>query len=78
MFEIEFQTEHFSDVLIWLMLNRGAHSVFIHPITGDEYRDHFDHAVWLGKELPLNAERLKTPTPVSVNINSQVNSNSYN
>lgn len=45
--------EVFVKVLSWFQLNHGNLLVLIHPQTGDDLKDHFDHALWLGDKLPL-------------------------
>lgn len=59
MFEAWFAPEGFEEVRQWAIQNRQGLSVMIHPITGDDYRDHAEGAQWLGEELPLNLEILK-------------------
>jgi aromatic ring-cleaving dioxygenase len=41
------------------MLNREGLSILLHPETGDAYRDHTDHAAWLGAMVPLRLETLR-------------------
>lgn len=41
-------------VLPWLALNRGELTIFTHPITGDDLRDHRDFAIWMGEVRPLD------------------------
>ncbi|KAI5964239.1 uncharacterized protein KGF55_002181 [Candida pseudojiufengensis] len=45
--------EIFVKVLSWFQLNHGNLSVLIHPQTGNDLKDHFDYALWLGDKLPL-------------------------
>jgi aromatic ring-cleaving dioxygenase len=59
MYQIAFPTELLATFLPWLMLNREGLSVLLHPETGDAYRDHTDHAAWLGAMLPLRLETLR-------------------
>eukprot|EP00178_Gracilaria_changii_P007986 TRINITY_DN24723_c0_g1_i1.p1 TRINITY_DN24723_c0_g1~~TRINITY_DN24723_c0_g1_i1.p1 ORF type:complete len:135 (+),score=7.25 TRINITY_DN24723_c0_g1_i1:311-715(+) len=54
MWEAHIVREDLPDVLPWLMVNHGHHSVLIHPHTGNHLKDHTDHAVWLGTRQPLN------------------------
>jgi len=49
----------FAMVVSWLMLNHGPHSVLVHPNTGNELRDHTEHALWLGEKVQLRTEYLK-------------------
>lgn len=57
-YQLAFTPEKFSDVVPFLMLNRGGLDVLVHPRTGDEIRDHFDYAVWLGEKAALIREPL--------------------
>jgi aromatic ring-cleaving dioxygenase len=41
------------------MLNRSVLVVLVHPLTGDDYQDHAEHALWLGEKLPLDLETLR-------------------
>lgn len=52
--QLTFGTESFAQVVPWLMLNRGTHVVFVHPLTGDDLVDHRDHALWMGAVRPLD------------------------
>ncbi|MEM9491188.1 MAG: DOPA 4,5-dioxygenase family protein [Myxococcota bacterium] len=59
MFQISFAAERFADLVPWLMLNHGALSILIHPLTGDALQEHTDQALWLGEQLPLDLDRLR-------------------
>jgi DOPA 4,5-dioxygenase len=56
--QLAFAPEQFGPVIAWLMLNRGALSVFAHAETGDALKDHTDHVLWLGASEPLNLAAL--------------------
>lgn len=43
----------------WLALNRGGLIVFTHALTGDDIKDHTDHAIWMGAMLELNLSALE-------------------
>jgi len=58
MFEVDFEMGSFAEVVPWLMLHHAGHSVLIHPITGDEIKDHFEHPLWLGEKLALDRSAL--------------------
>ena len=51
--QLAFAPERFGEVIPWLALNRGGLTVFVHPNTGDDLRDHRDHALWMGRIEPL-------------------------
>ncbi|MCJ1886205.1 DOPA 4,5-dioxygenase family protein [Pseudomonas sp. LA21] len=52
--QLAFDSETFAKVVPWLALNRDGLVVFIHPDTGDDLRDHRDHAIWMGAVRPLD------------------------
>jgi DOPA 4,5-dioxygenase len=58
MYQIAFPTELFASLVPWLMLNRRGLTVLVHPETGNDYRDHSRHAVWLGAVLTLALDKL--------------------
>ena len=51
--------EQLADVLRWLALARDGLVVFVHPETGDELKDHADHAMWMGAIRPLDLSIFK-------------------
>lgn len=52
--QLTFSTGLFGDVIPWLSQNRRGLTVFIHGETGDDYVDHTDHALWMGRMEKLN------------------------
>ncbi len=59
MYQILFGADRLKDFLPWLMLNRQGLAVLVHPETGNDYKDHAEHALWLGEMLPLKLDVLK-------------------
>jgi DOPA 4,5-dioxygenase len=59
MFETDIPASEMEAVKAWLEKNHGAHSILIHPLTGDDVADHRDHPQWVGPPLPLDIEFLK-------------------
>ena len=59
MYQVAFAPERFADIVPWLALNRGGLAILVHPNTGDDVADHFDHAIWLGEKLVLDLEFLR-------------------
>lgn len=53
------EVEQFGEVFSWLALNRDGLIVFTHPQTGDDLKDHTDHAIWMGDALDLNVEMFR-------------------
>jgi aromatic ring-cleaving dioxygenase len=56
MYQVAFPSEMLASFLPWLMLNRNGLTILLHPETGEDYRDHTEHAVWFGAVLPLRLE----------------------
>ncbi|WP_299789066.1 DOPA 4,5-dioxygenase family protein [uncultured Shewanella sp.] len=52
-FQISFNGEQFDTFLPWIDKHRNGLSVLIHPVTGDDLRDHSEYAGWLGQPLTL-------------------------
>lgn len=46
--------ESFGKVVSWLQVNNPGLSILIHPRTGDEWNDHINCSMWLGKPVPYN------------------------
>ncbi|KAF3890002.1 MULTISPECIES: DOPA 4,5-dioxygenase family protein [Nostocales] len=59
MYQVAFAPEQFAKVVPWLMLNREGLDILVHPETGDDVKDHTEHALWLGEKLELNIEFLR-------------------
>ena len=59
MYQVAFPATMLASFLPWLMLNRDGLAVLVHPETGNAYRDHTEHAAWLGEKLPLKLDVLK-------------------
>ena len=57
--QLAFAPDLFGEVVPWLALNRAGLTVFVHPETGDELKDHTEHALWMGeiRELDLSIFR---------------------
>ncbi len=57
-YQLAFPPDQFGTVVPFLMLNRDRLDVLVHPRTGDEIRDHFEYAVWLGEKAELDRKPL--------------------
>ena len=57
--QLGFATVDFERMFYWLLANRQQLDVLIHPLTGDDYLDHTDGAVWLGRSYQLKLEGLQ-------------------
>jgi aromatic ring-cleaving dioxygenase len=58
-FNVIFQTEEFSKVVPWLMLNHEGLDVLIHPVTESSYDDHSKNALWIGTPVPMRLDILR-------------------
>lgn len=63
MFELQFPPLLHSEVITWLLANRGELPVLVHENTGDDPRDHSVGALWMGRVLELDFSKLD-PSPV--------------
>ncbi len=63
MFQIQFSPGSLSEMILWLMANRNGLTVLVHQITGDDLRDHYDGALWMGEILELDDTQLD-PSPI--------------
>lgn len=52
--QLAFGPETFAKVVPWLAINRDGLIVFVHPETGDDVKNHTDHAIWMGQVLELD------------------------
>lgn len=53
-FEIDFTNELFDEVIPWLDQSRQGHSILVHAVTEDDYRDHTEYVYWLGEPVQLD------------------------
>ncbi|KFH66909.1 hypothetical protein MVEG_07434 [Podila verticillata NRRL 6337] len=58
-FEVWCPIESFARTFSWFTLNRGKHSVLVHPLTKGQLLDHTTRAIWMGQSLPLDFEIFK-------------------
>ncbi|WP_050928750.1 DOPA 4,5-dioxygenase family protein [Aestuariivita boseongensis] len=54
--QLAFAPDQFQHIVPWLALNRDGLTVFIHPETGNELKDHRDRAIWMGSMPKLKLE----------------------
>lgn len=57
--QLAFPPELFGALVPWLALNRAGLNVLVHPETGDELKDHSEHALWMGEIRPLDLTMFK-------------------
>lgn len=56
MWEANFPKELFTDIVLWLMHNRGNLTVLVHELSGDDLWDHTVGALFLGAPAPLTLD----------------------
>ena len=52
--QLAFAPEVFGTLIPWLATSRDGLAVLVHPETGDDVKDHTDHAMWMGQVLELD------------------------
>ncbi|HLR13522.1 MAG TPA: DOPA 4,5-dioxygenase family protein [Burkholderiaceae bacterium] len=52
--QLSYPADQLNTVLPWLAVNRHGLTIFTHPLTGDDLRDHRDYAIWMGAVRPLD------------------------
>ena len=57
--QLAFDAAEFDEVIGWLDQHRNGLDVFVHGLTGDDYADHTDHAMWLGEPYELDLSVFK-------------------
>ena len=57
-FQVLLPEAQFAPVVEWLLHNRRGLDVLVHGVSGDDLKDHTEHALWLGQSLPLKLEVL--------------------
>lgn len=57
--QLAFKPEMFGELIPWLALHRDGLTVFIHPATGNNLKDHTEYAMWMGIIEPLKLDIFK-------------------
>ncbi|MGL5803900.1 MAG: DOPA 4,5-dioxygenase family protein [Xenococcaceae cyanobacterium] len=57
--QLAFSSSEYTDLLSWLALNRKGLTILIHPLTGNDLKDHTDYASWMGEPQNLNLDVLE-------------------
>lgn len=58
-FQILFYDHDFETLIPWLEQNSQGLSVLVHGQTGDDLRDHTDHAYWIGQPQALDLSKFQ-------------------
>jgi len=56
--QLAFRSNLFGEVIPWLMQHRNGLVVLVHPLTGNDLRDHRDLPMWMGHSRPLDLSGL--------------------
>ena len=51
--------DNFGAVLDWVAKSREGLTIFTHANTGDVYKDHTDHTIWMGEMMQLDLDFLR-------------------
>ena len=54
--QLAFDRSNHTELLTWLALNRNVLTILIHPLTGNDLKDHTDYASWMGKPQALKLD----------------------
>lgn len=54
--QVSVPVEKFDELVFWILENRSGISFFIHPVTGDDFLDHSERAIWIGKSYELDLD----------------------
>ena len=57
--QLAFDRNQYADLLTWLALNRKSLNILIHPLTGNDLKDHTDYASWMGEPQTLKLDVLR-------------------
>lgn len=52
--QLMFNSNQLNDVIPWLLMNRKKLTWFIHGLSGNNYIDHTNYVMWIGKKYELN------------------------
>ncbi|GAM60920.1 DOPA 4,5-dioxygenase [Vibrio ishigakensis] len=55
--QLIFTKDDFDAVIPWLDSERDGLSVLVHGVTGEDLKDHTEHAYWLGDAIELDLSR---------------------
>lgn len=70
-FQVIFEIEDFARLVPWLMQHRGELDVLVHADSGDDYLDHTQHVMWLGRSQHIYADIFRPPDePASTSVQS--------
>ena len=60
-YQVSFSPAQFGQIVPWLTHHRGGLTVFVHGLSGEDWRDHTDLVIWLGRSVPLNLAMFHPP-----------------
>lgn len=54
--QLAFDRNNHTELLTWLAFNRNELTILIHPLSGNDLKDHTDYASWMGEPQALNLD----------------------
>ena len=57
--QVTVENSRFQEMTEWFLENREDLSLFIHPNTGNDLKDHTEHVIWMGKEYILKTDQFR-------------------
>lgn len=57
--QITVSREYFFKMAEWFLHYRDGLSIFIHALSGDDYKDHTDYVLWIGQSYEVKADIFK-------------------
>ncbi|MDJ0593290.1 MAG: DOPA 4,5-dioxygenase family protein [Pleurocapsa sp. MO_226.B13] len=54
--QLAFDRSNHTELLTWLALNRNGLTILIHPLSGNDLKDHTAYASWMGESQELNLD----------------------
>ena len=57
--QLAFGRSEYANIISWLALNRKGLTILIHPLTGNDLKDHTEYAAWMGEPQTLKLDVLR-------------------
>lgn len=63
--QITVPKESFASMVEWFQLHRNGLDIFIHPVSGDDLKDHTDYVIWLGGSHKINTKMFESSAAIN-------------